>query len=150
MSVLRIGWLPAQTKHSHIPHACHQRRARLTISLVPTGSLSHEELARSTDHFILLDHTRESLHNQLVCALQANVLRDVPEAGVASWVSSNDKPTAVVKHVSGDVAEQRLRTEVMQLPPKVRARLKGINDVRPIVDMSTVSRRHAERDSLDY
>lgn len=118
------------------------KKNKADLYLVSSGSLSHEELARSTDHFILLDHARESLHNQLLCALQANVLRDVPETGVASWVSSNDKPTAVVKHVSGDVAEQRLRTEVMQLPPKVRARLKGINDVRPILDISS-TRGHA-------
>jgi len=34
-----------------------------------------------------------------------------------------------MKHVGGDVAEQRLRVEVMQLPPRVRGRLKGIVDV---------------------
>jgi len=81
---------------------------------------------------------RESLHNQLICAIYTNASREVPEAGVASWVSSNDKHGATggiggagMKHVGGDVAEQRLRVEVMQLPPRVRGRLKGIIDVSP-------------------
>jgi len=58
----------------------------------------------------------------------------MPDQGVASWVSANDKPTtgAGSKPVSGDAAEQRLKAEVMQLPSRDRRRLKdiGLNDVR--------------------
>lgn len=57
----------------------------------------------------------------------------MPDQGVASWVSANDKPTtgAGSKPVSGDAAEQRLKVEVMQLPSRDRRRLKDIsqNDV---------------------
>ena len=57
----------------------------------------------------------------------------MPDQGVASWVSANDKPTtgAGSKPVSGDAAEQRLKTEVMQLPARDRRRLKDLtqNDV---------------------
>jgi hypothetical protein len=57
----------------------------------------------------------------------------MPDHGVASWVSANDKPTtgAGSKPVSGDAAEQRLKTEVMQLPSRDRRRMKDLaqNDV---------------------
>jgi hypothetical protein len=57
----------------------------------------------------------------------------MPDQGVASWVSANDKPTtgAGSKPVSGDAAEQRLKIEVMQLPSRDRRRLKDLtqNDV---------------------
>jgi len=58
----------------------------------------------------------------------------MPDHGVASWGSANDKPTtgAGSKPVSGDAAEQRLKTEVMQLPSRDRRRLKDLsqNEVR--------------------
>jgi hypothetical protein len=64
----------------------------------------------------------------------------MPDQGVASWVSANDKPTtgAGSKPVSGDAAEQRLKAEVMQLPSRDRRRLKdiGLNDVRETLLMS--------------
>ncbi len=69
------------------------------------------------------------LHNQLIAGIYGNVGRDSPEPGVAPWVSANDKPTAVSKPVSGDAAEQRLKTEVMQLPARERRRLKEISNV---------------------
>ena len=71
----------------------------------------------------------EHLHNQLIAAIYGNVTRDLPEPGVAPWVSANDKPTVLSKPVSGDAAEQRLKTEVMQLPARDRRRLKEIPDV---------------------
>ena len=55
--------------------------------------------------------------------------RELPDTGVASFVSANDKPVAVSKPVSGDAAEQRLKTEVMQLPPRDRRRLKAIPEI---------------------
>ncbi|KAF9891270.1 hypothetical protein FE257_004834 [Aspergillus nanangensis] len=51
--------------------------------------------------------------------------------GVASWVSANDKPSVVSKPTSGDAAEQRLKTEVMQLPPRDRRRIKAIPERDP-------------------
>lgn len=71
----------------------------------------------------------EHLHNQLIAGIYCNVSRDPPEPGVAPWVSANDKPTVLPKPVSGDAAEQRLKTEVMQLPARERRRVKGVPDV---------------------
>lgn len=69
------------------------------------------------------------MHNQLVVAIYGNVTREMPDHGVASWVSANDKPTSGVgnKPVSGDAAEQRLKTEIMQLPSRDRRRIKDLN-----------------------
>lgn len=64
-----------------------------------------------------------------MCALIENVRRDLPEQGVAPWVSANDKPMVLSKPVSGNAAEQRLKTEVMQLPPRDRRRLKEVPNV---------------------
>jgi transcriptional coactivator HFI1/ADA1 len=76
----------------------------------------------------------EHLHNQLIAAIYGNVTREMPDQGVAAWVSANDKPTvgASSKPVSGDATEQRLKAEVMQLPSRDRRRLKdiGLNEVR--------------------
>jgi hypothetical protein len=44
-------------------------------------------------------------------------------------VSANDKPSVVSKPSSGDAAEARLKTEVMQLPPRDRRRIKAIPEV---------------------
>lgn len=41
-------------------------------------------------------------------------------------MSANDKPTVLSKPVVGDAAEQRLKTEVMQLPARERRRLKEV------------------------
>lgn len=73
----------------------------------------------------MVDH----LHNQLIAAIYGNVVRDLPDPGVAPWVSANDKPTVLSKPVSGDAAEQRLKTEVMQLPARDRRRLKEVPEV---------------------
>jgi transcriptional coactivator HFI1/ADA1 len=65
----------------------------------------------------------------------------MPDQGVASWVSANDKPAAGAgsKPVSGDAAEQRLKAEVMQLPSRDRRRLKDINlnEVRLVIERAT-------------
>ena len=75
------------------------------------------------------DPNIEHLHNQLIAGIFANVGRDLPEPGVAPWVSANDKPTVLAKPVSGDAAEQRLKTEIMRLPARDRRRLKEVPDV---------------------
>ncbi|KAI9724903.1 MAG: hypothetical protein M1812_000179 [Candelaria pacifica] len=101
------------------------------ISLFVLGRLNQTELSFQIDHFIAIDPAKEHLHNQLISAIYGNVTRDLPDQGVASWVSANDKPTNISKPVSGDAAEQRLKTEVMQLPARDRRRLKDIPEADP-------------------
>lgn len=67
-----------------------------------------------------------------MCAIFGNVLRDLPEQGVAPWVSANDKPMVLSKPVSGNAAEQRLKTEVMSLPARDRRRIKEVPDVSEV------------------
>ncbi|KAI9790314.1 MAG: transcriptional coactivator hfi1/ADA1 [Candelina submexicana] len=102
------------------------------ISLFVLGRLNQTELSLQIDHFITIDPSKEHLHNQLISAIYGNVTRDLPDQGVASWVSANDKPTTISKPVSGDAAEQRLKTEVMQLPPRDRRRLKELPEADPL------------------
>ncbi|KAF3480307.1 uncharacterized protein GIQ15_05654 [Arthroderma uncinatum] len=90
------------------------------------GHLNQNEFTARATPLLSVDPKRERLHNNFVCALLGNLSRDLPDHGVASWVSANDKPTVVSKPASGDAAEQRLKTEVMQLPPRDRRRLKAI------------------------
>lgn len=90
------------------------------------GLLNQSEFSTRVDSIIYADAKTEHLHNNFVCAVIANLTRDLPDHGVASWVSANDKPSVVSKPASGDVAEQRLKTEVMQLPPRDRRRIKAI------------------------
>ncbi|KAI9812602.1 MAG: transcriptional coactivator hfi1/ADA1 [Pycnora praestabilis] len=102
-----------------------------SISLFVMGHLNQTELCFRIDHFITIDPSTEHKHNQLMSGIYGNVTRDLPDQGVASWVSANDKPTSISKPVSGDAAEQRLKTEVMQLPARDRRRLKDIPDSDP-------------------
>ena len=96
----------------------------------PLGQLNQAELSARIDDFLITPVGEiEHLHNQLIAGIYGNVTREMPDQGVASWVSANDKPTtgAGSKPVSGDAAEQRLKTEVMQLPSRDRRRLKDLN-----------------------
>ncbi|EEP76085.1 conserved hypothetical protein [Uncinocarpus reesii 1704] len=95
------------------------------------GHLNQNEFSRRVDHFLCADPKLEHLHNNFICAIIGNLTRDLPDHGVASWVSANDKPTVVSKPASGDAAEQRLKTEVMQLQPRDRRRLKAIPEPDP-------------------
>ncbi|KAB8346021.1 hypothetical protein FH972_023073 [Carpinus fangiana] len=116
------------------------------VSKFILGALSQDELARQIDPFISSNEQTTNCHNQLICALQSNVLRDPPETSVATWVSANDKPTSVSKPASGDAAEHRLRTEVMQLPPRTRHRLKNVQDESPIpITTSIIAIANAKR-----
>ncbi|OOQ86563.1 transcriptional co-activator (Hfi1/Ada1) [Penicillium brasilianum] len=90
------------------------------------GHYNQNEYASRVDHFLCADTKLEHLHNNFICAIIANLTRDLPDHGVATWVSANDKPSMVSKPISGDAAEQRLKTEVMQLPPRDRRRIKAI------------------------
>ena len=85
------------------------------------------------------DPNIEHLHNQLIAGIFANIGRDLPEPGVAPWVSANDKPTVLAKPVSGDAAEQRLKTEIMRLPARDRRRLKEVPDVSDPIPSKTLS-----------
>ena len=93
------------------------------------GHLNQNELSFQIDQYVTADPNIEHLHNQLIAGIFANVGRDLPEPGVAPWVSANDKPTVLAKPVSGDAAEQRLKTEIMRLPARDRRRLKEVPDV---------------------
>ncbi|RAL05057.1 WD40 repeat-like protein [Aspergillus ibericus CBS 121593] len=95
------------------------------------GQLNQSELTSRVDHIICADQKTEHLHNNFICAIIGNLTRDLPDHGVASWVSANDKPSVVSKPTSGDAAEQRLKTEVMQLPPRDRRRIKAIPERDP-------------------
>lgn len=99
------------------------------------GRLNQPEFSERIDP-IITSHNgeKEHLHNQLLAALYANVTREMPDQGLAPWVSANDKPAvgAGNKPVSGDAAERRLKGEVMQLPSRDRRRIKDLqqNEVR--------------------
>ncbi|KAL8849526.1 MAG: hypothetical protein Q9221_005533 [Calogaya cf. arnoldii] len=98
------------------------------ISLFILGHLDQNELSLQIDHYLCADPNTLHLHNQLIAAIYGNVLRDVPDQGVAPWVSANDKPTLLSKPLAGDEAEQRLKREVMQLPARDRRRVKEVTD----------------------
>jgi hypothetical protein len=101
------------------------------VFLSNVGQLNQDELSSRIDPIICADPKTEHLHNNFICAIIANLTRDLPDHGVASWVSANDKPSVVSKPTSGDAAEQRLKTEVMQLPPRDRRRIKAIPERDP-------------------
>jgi transcriptional coactivator HFI1/ADA1 len=98
-------------------------KASLTQFLL--GNLNQEELSFKLGK-ILNTTALEHAHNSLVAAMYANIWRDAPEAGIASWVSSTDKPSSSTVKGQGDESEKRLKYEVMQLSRRERKRLKGI------------------------
>ncbi|KAJ5635537.1 Transcriptional coactivator SAGA-type complex Ada1/Tada1 [Penicillium longicatenatum] len=107
-----------------------------STALFLLGHYNQNEYASRVDYILCADPKTEHLHNNFVCAILGNLTRDLPDHGVANWVSANDKPSMVSKPISGDAAEQRLKTEVMQLPPRDRRRIKAIperdpNEVKP-------------------
>jgi transcriptional coactivator HFI1/ADA1 len=89
------------------------------------GNLNQEELSFKLGK-ILNTTALEHAHNTLVAAIYANIWRDPPEAGIASWVSSTDKPSSSTVKGQGDESEKRLKYEVMQLSRRERKRLKTI------------------------
>lgn len=110
----------------------------LTRAVLCIGRLNQNEFCLRTDHFLSGDTAVEHLHNQLLIGIFANVGRDQPEPGVAPWVSANDKPVITSKPTAGDAAEQRLKTEVMQLPPRDRRRVKDIPEVSECLETTRV------------
>lgn len=97
------------------------------------GHLNQAEYSEQIDPiFVAHNGEKDHLHNQLIAAIYGNVTREMPDQGLASWVSTNDKPTASAsKPISGDAAERRLKGDVMQLPARDRRRIKDLvqNDV---------------------
>ncbi|KAF2257770.1 hypothetical protein CC78DRAFT_538287 [Lojkania enalia] len=100
---------------------------KATLSQFLLGNLNQEELTRRLSP-IISTPALEHAHNQFVVAIYGNVFRDTPEPGVASWVSASDKPTSGVQKSTGDGAEKRLKSEVMQLSRRERKRLKTIQE----------------------
>lgn len=94
-----------------------------------TGRVSQPEYARRLGRILGGDNgEKDHLHNQIILALFGNVTREMPDQGIAPWVSANDKPMAPApsKPVSGDAAERRLKGDVMQLPARDRRRIKDL------------------------
>ncbi|KAL6810795.1 transcriptional regulator of RNA polII, SAGA, subunit domain-containing protein [Trichoderma sp. SZMC 28013] len=118
-----------------------------------TGRLNQTEYSSRIDP-ILSSPTGEKnhLHNQLIAAIYGNVTREMPDAGLAPWVSANDKPTTTTgsKPVSGDAAERRLKGEVMQLPARDRRRIKELtqNEYDPHESLANVFTESHRKPSL--
>ncbi|KAI2640131.1 transcriptional regulator of RNA polII, SAGA, subunit-domain-containing protein [Xylaria nigripes] len=101
-----------------------------------TGRLNQVEYSERIDPILASPNGEKwHLHNQLLAAIYGNLTREMPDVGLAPWVSANDKPTANVgaKPVTGDAAERRLKADVMQLPSRDRRRIKdlALNDFDP-------------------
>lgn len=99
---------------------------KASLSSFLLGNLNQEELSQRLDR-ILTTRELEHAHNALILAIYVNVWRDAPEPGIASWVSSSDKPSSGVVKGAGDESEKRLKHEVMQLSRRERKRLKTIH-----------------------
>lgn len=96
-----------------------------SLSSFLLGNLNQDELSQRLDR-ILTTPALEHSHNAFMMGIYANLWRDAPEAGIASWVSSSDKPSSGVAKGTGDESEKRLKHEVMQLSRRERKRLKTI------------------------
>ncbi|KAF1838158.1 hypothetical protein BDW02DRAFT_565201 [Decorospora gaudefroyi] len=96
-----------------------------TLSFFLLGNLNQDELTLKLSK-MLTTPALEHAHNALFTAIYANIWRDPPDAGIASWVSSSDKPTSGTVKGTGDEAEKRLKYEIMQLSRRERKRLKTI------------------------
>ena len=106
------------------------------------GRLNQVEYSDRIDPILsVANGERIHLHNQLLAAIYGNLTREMPDQGLAPWVSANDKPTTNVgaKPVTGDAAERRLKSEVMLLPSRDRRRIKDLahNEVSTFVLLLT-------------
>lgn len=93
-----------------------------------TGRLNQTEYSERIDPILAGPGDKDHLHNNLTAAIYGNVTREMPDQGLAPWVSANDKPAATAgsKPISGDAAERRLKGDVMQLPARDRRRVKDL------------------------
>ena len=98
--------------------------------MAAAGELNAREFGDLCDVFIYATPQTEHAHNSLILAIVCNTGKDPPEPGLAAWVSATtDKSTlttATKPAVTSDASDQRLKAEVMALPPRDRRRLKGI------------------------
>jgi transcriptional coactivator HFI1/ADA1 len=99
---------------------------KTSINSFLLGKLNQEELTQRLDR-ILVTHFLENAHNKFMMGIYFNLSRDAPEPGVASWVSSSDKPNSGVVKGTGDESEKRMKHEVMQLHGRERKRLKTMH-----------------------
>ncbi|KAI5861234.1 transcriptional regulator of RNA polII, SAGA, subunit-domain-containing protein [Durotheca rogersii] len=111
------------------------------------GRLNQAEFSERIDPILSCPNgDKNHLHNQLLAAIYGNLTREMPDQGVAPWVSANDKPAANVgaKPITGDAAERRLKGEVMQLPSRDRRRIKELaqNDFDPFESMTNMFSEH--------
>jgi transcriptional coactivator HFI1/ADA1 len=112
---------------------------KTSLSAFLLGNLNQEELSGRLDRIFsraasssseaggLSRAGLERAHNALVMGVYANVWRDAPEAGIASWVSSSDKLSGSVPKGTGDESEKRLKHEVMHISRRERKRLKTMH-----------------------
>ncbi|KAH8671380.1 transcriptional regulator of RNA polII, SAGA, subunit-domain-containing protein [Xylariales sp. PMI_506] len=117
------------------------------------GRLNQVEYSERIDPILATPNgEKEHLHNQLIAAIYGNLTREMPDSGLAPWVSANDKPTTGVgaKPVTGDAAERRLKGEVMQLPSRDRRRIKElvVNDFDPYESMANMFVEHHRGKSI--
>ncbi|KAF1916303.1 transcriptional regulator of RNA polII, SAGA, subunit-domain-containing protein [Ampelomyces quisqualis] len=96
-----------------------------SLSFFLLGNLNQSELSHSLSR-ILCTPALEHAHNALFTAIYGNIWRDQPEPGIATWVSSSDKPSSSTVKGTHDESEKRLKYEVMQLSRRERKRLKMI------------------------
>ncbi|KAF1356422.1 transcriptional regulator of RNA polII, SAGA, subunit-domain-containing protein [Delphinella strobiligena] len=75
------------------------------------------------------------LHNQLICALHANIFREPPPDTIAPWVLAPDDAANLTQHSkagaaggAANEAEERLKREVMALSARDRRRIKNLKD----------------------
>ncbi|TGJ88622.1 hypothetical protein E0Z10_g133 [Xylaria hypoxylon] len=111
------------------------------------GRLNQVEFSERIDPILVSPNGEKThLHNQLLAAIYGNLTREMPDQGLAPWVSANDKPATNVgaKPVTGDAAERRLKAEVMQLPSRDRRRIKdlALNDFDPLDAMTDMFMEH--------
>ncbi|KAH6985785.1 transcriptional regulator of RNA polII, SAGA, subunit-domain-containing protein [Ilyonectria sp. MPI-CAGE-AT-0026] len=106
------------------------------------GRLNQTEYSERIDPILAGPGDKDHLHNNLTAAIYGNVTREMPDQGLAPWVSANDKPAATAgsKPISGDAAERRLKGDVMQLPARDRRRVKDLahNEWDPHESISNV------------
>jgi len=97
-----------------------------SVSTNPSSSDVKDSKLTSTIH----------LHNQLLCALYANMFREPPPDIVAPWVLAPDDATGQKQHAAktagarraADEVDERLKREIMALTGRDRRRIKNVQD----------------------
>lgn len=113
-----------------------------------TGELNAREFGDLCDVFIYATPQTEHAHNSLILAILCNTGKDAPEPGLAAWVSATTDKSALTATskpaVTSDAGEQRLKAEVMALPPRDRRRLKAVANDK--ADEEAAARKNAYED----